>query len=440
MNITNNSNATVLLEQLEGDDMIGIAVTGCGDNPQIELFYGDNYHEEWEVTPGSVYDIPATYYSDESNLHFRYLDDTFTSPFYHIIGNASGLSNIGLTKLNDTMCKITGVPTTKKTEGLLNEDDYVFTYINQSKELIAAAITDKGVDTSAEDSFGQMANNIRQINGAGSSGSTGGSGVEHEILYDITHIIARSEAQDNVPIIVKALIYPDSNRIMKVYVNNVGIGAKTFDEVIEPTICSIIVYGDLIAGTNYIRLEVPNQDIGIISISVGDMFEMPALTADECEIDGRTYKASASSVYSYHSTCMAYMPFNGTDSLGELDCWHPDSGAPQWLKLEFERPTLIKEFTMYNRTTHVECPGNIVFQGSNDDIFWNDICEFTFAETAEAGLMKTVETEVQNVYKYYRWYIASLPSSSSHAVIAKIQINEITMINENETLLQNLVG
>lgn len=44
--------------------------------------------------------------------------------------------------------------------------------VSNGKTLIADAITDKGVPTSATDTFQTMANNIRDINGGGSGGAT----------------------------------------------------------------------------------------------------------------------------------------------------------------------------------------------------------------------------------------------------------------------------
>ena len=60
--------------------------------------------------------------------------------------------------------------------------DEVFQSVSDGKTLIAAAITDKGVETSASDSFATMANNIENISGSGGSATryvlrlTGGSG------------------------------------------------------------------------------------------------------------------------------------------------------------------------------------------------------------------------------------------------------------------------
>lgn len=68
--------------------------------------------------------------------------------------------------------------------------DEVFQYVSDGKELIADAITDKGVPTSATDTFATMATNISNISGGGSSNtfyyirtvSTGGSNAAVSVM------------------------------------------------------------------------------------------------------------------------------------------------------------------------------------------------------------------------------------------------------------------
>lgn len=56
-------------------------------------------------------------------------------------------------------------------ENVQSAIDEVFTYVSNGKALIAEAITDKGVETSATATFSEMAYNIEQISGGGSSAS-----------------------------------------------------------------------------------------------------------------------------------------------------------------------------------------------------------------------------------------------------------------------------
>lgn len=81
------------------------------------------------------------------------------------------------------------------TSGMTADDvqdaiDEVFTSVSNGKEQIADAITDKGVPTSATDSFATMATNISNISGGGSSNtfyyirtvSTGGSNAAVSVM------------------------------------------------------------------------------------------------------------------------------------------------------------------------------------------------------------------------------------------------------------------
>ena len=61
---------------------------------------------------------------------------------------------------------------------LNNTTTELFTSVSNGKSLVAGAITDKGVTTSANDSFSTMATNIRNIPTSSSGGGTGGSGID----------------------------------------------------------------------------------------------------------------------------------------------------------------------------------------------------------------------------------------------------------------------
>ena len=136
--------------------------------------------------------------------------------------------------------------------------------------------------------------------------------------------------------------------------------------------------------------------------------------------DGNTFIASASSTLD--TPRQAYMPFNGTDATGGYDCWHPSSGAPQWLMLKLPEPVCIKGFTMKNRADYIECPNTVIFQGSNNGTDFEDIYEFVFSSSATKGVVKDVTFENTKGYMYYRWYISSV--NASYGVISKIVVTD----------------
>lgn len=105
----------VFLETRDGEDAIEVVVfDGDEQSGHVELFYGDNYHEEWKIKNNVPHVIPREYYSDPGNLHIRYIDDNNAGPFYHILGNACGLFDIRLVPINKSVYVINGIPTDKK--------------------------------------------------------------------------------------------------------------------------------------------------------------------------------------------------------------------------------------------------------------------------------------------------------------------------------------
>jgi len=86
--------------------------------------------------------------------------DTTTGKLYAPSGGSVIAANVSIA---DSGGNFTAVDV----EGALSE---LFTSVSNGKTLIAAAITDKGVSTSATDPFASMATNIGSISGGGSSG------------------------------------------------------------------------------------------------------------------------------------------------------------------------------------------------------------------------------------------------------------------------------
>ena len=68
--------------------------------------------------------------------------------------------NADITDIKDILGVVALNTTDKTLKGAINE---LFQFVSNGKELIASAITDKGVITSSTDTFEQMANNIRSI-------------------------------------------------------------------------------------------------------------------------------------------------------------------------------------------------------------------------------------------------------------------------------------
>lgn len=302
-----------------------------------------------------------------------------------------------------------------------------FQSVSNGKALIADAITGKGVSTSATDTFEVMANNISAIQSGDST-----------IKYDLLYLFKVDRNISNATIIISALCYP--NNVFKpeskitVKVNNKNTYYCTFKNTTSvPTILNASFNCNLDKGTNMLVITSPDKDVIALSMKVSTPDSIPPLTSDETIVDGLTYRTSASTVYNTNRT--SYMPFNGTNDLGGYDCWHPDKGAPQWLKLELPYAMCIRGFTMQNRQDYVECPKDVIFQGSTNGENWDDIHSFVFNDGGERGVTKIIETDNVDFYKFYRWYIETV--NYDYGVIAKIKDIEIYSLKDSY-ILQNI--
>lgn len=121
--------------------------------------------------------------SDYSMVNKKYVDDNINV----VIGPVRTLANTNkerLDNLNANQIKLTNgnFVSTNVDEGMSE----LFHYVSDGKATIAGAITDKGVETSAKDTFIQMATNIRNI--PTYSGGGGGGGGEGPDLSLASHL------------------------------------------------------------------------------------------------------------------------------------------------------------------------------------------------------------------------------------------------------------
>lgn len=84
----------------------------------------------------------------------------------------SGINNIEFTEEGEESITASNVSYSNTTSGMTsgnvqNAIDELFQSVSEGKSLMAAAVTDKGVETAATDSFATMAGNIGQISGGG---------------------------------------------------------------------------------------------------------------------------------------------------------------------------------------------------------------------------------------------------------------------------------
>ena len=228
-----------------------------------------------------------------------------------------------------------GLSTTSQTiVGSLNE---CFQSVSDGKSLIATAITDKGVQTAATDSFADMATNIGLISGGGIT-PTGTINISTNGVHDVTQyasanvsvsggggypsrtVTFNSTVAGNIPTIISAMYFKNGGRTITVTVNGT---TTTHTSVVPSGYSEIEDYNTtipIIVGSNTIVLSSQTNDIYFLGLKIGES-DLPALTdSNTVEDTSQTntwvstvgmdqYIVSASSVYTDH---YPYRVFNRT--------------------------------------------------------------------------------------------------------------------------------
>ena len=166
------------------------------------------------------------------------------------------------TKINDKIGNLPNLKTNDKSN-IVNAINELFQNVDNGKDLIASAITDKGVDTSKDDTFETMANNILSI-------ITGGDLTPiHEAMEDLGFNfsdLTKADSEETGQILSKWFIlkpYSDKTEILLDVTNNLlngwvrEDGLTDFGDYINPTCTTkaIDVTENLITGV-YISEEV----------------------------------------------------------------------------------------------------------------------------------------------------------------------------------------
>ena len=226
----------------------------------------------------------------------------------------------------------------------------------------------------------------------------------------------------------------------KIKKKKVSAIVKNIDQIGEVTISSyskiksIVEYYNLLDNeekntvTNFNKLQEAINKYN--ELNKEEKFEMPVLTANNCSINSKNYKVTASSSLSSYEP---YKIFDGVVSENSPyeGCWHSNGSAPQWVQVQFPFKVKIKSFTIKNRyaQNNIEWEGYNVkdfeLQASNDGKNWITLGNYT---NQRGGLLET-KFNVQNPEKYYfyRWYATT--SFSSYVSIGEIILNEAYVLN-----------
>lgn len=163
----NNTGYFTIENDNDGSNSIFVQFTNFSTNAYCEVFYGDTYYEKVSINDNGLAEIPGFCYFDNSNMRFRYHDETKVSGFIHIIGNAALYDDIVLKTISDVICKIGGTLNIKHVPTVEEQLKNLLTSVSEGKSMVAEAITEKGVETAADAEFFVMADNIIKISSGG---------------------------------------------------------------------------------------------------------------------------------------------------------------------------------------------------------------------------------------------------------------------------------
>lgn len=380
------------------------------------------------------------------------------------------------------------LPTTDKTiVGSLSE---CFQSVSDGKTLIATAITDKGVQTAATDSFSTMATNISNISGGGGITPTGTIQISANGTYDVTQYASAdvstpvptgtfnittngtydvsqyanasvsvpsgggypsrtltftSDTAYQITINIAAYFFKNASRTLSVSVN--GGTAITLTSTV-PLLFSeydfFTIQDNCVVGTNTIEVTVSNSDIYVSQIMAYDKITIPyfidsgtgantvydssTITSTTTITDGEdTIIYKTSADTIYGGGTTPHKAFDGNRNT----YWQANrnTATGHWLKFELPQAKYMPTFYITNGDSNAFGPGNILLQGSNDNTNWDDLEQFTLCTRSQAGQEKTVYPHVVGSYKYYKWSILTLYSGSN---IGELICN-ISNLYANET-------
>lgn len=285
--------------------------------------------------------------------------------------------------------------------------DYLNKLVGQ-KNTLADNLVTKGVVATHDETLETLVPKILEISGGSPSEITFNGTYSTGDILEIEIIALNNTTQHNIEILLNNIIVQTVNIENIVFFDHKSI--------------SITITVDLIGE---ITVRASDTGIGIMSIQIP--YIMIPMTNDTTETADGNLIASASSVYEITPQSKAYKVFDGVVG-DEYEAWHPSQGTPQWISIQFPIPICLKDFTMYNRLSYDECPRDVVFQCSDDGETWTDILSYIFSNASGHGLSKTVTTDNNALYKYYRWYINSANDNGkaqNYAVISEITFDRI---------------
>lgn len=133
------------------------------------------------------------------------------------------------------------------------------------------------------------------------------------------------------------------------------------------------------------------------------------------------YVVSASS--EFNAGYKAWNAFDNTVNDSTSDGWVSSASPNQWLKIDFNKSTVINSYEITNRgyAGDVKIPKSWILQGSNDDLTWKDLDTRTNEFVEQTPMSKKMFKCGRHAYRYYRLYINEYHNPSSYISIGQLR-------------------
>lgn len=116
---------------------------------------------------------------------------------------------------------------------------------------------------------------------------------------------------------------------------------------------------------------------------------------------GEAFGSSVLSGYDY------YYAFDGLDQVGGFRDWASNGGTNQYIGYDFTTQKTVKKVTIKNRVasgSDTSAAKNVIVQGSNDKIAWNDIKSYTNTDNTAGGVWNIDCSDNITPYRYHRLF------------------------------------
>ena len=160
-----------------GTNEIWLVFLNIPDNGYIDVYYGCDYRQQYQISAGVPWLLPEIYCSDGDMVKFRwYLDEEEQSGFISLVGDESLYKNLVIAKKSNTLLVCDGSLKPIKTDYTLElaklisnhtgaTSKYCYEDLLLLRNTMVGILTEKGVDIDANATIEDISKVIGSLNG-----------------------------------------------------------------------------------------------------------------------------------------------------------------------------------------------------------------------------------------------------------------------------------